>query len=156
MSLDQSRQNAVTQFLPDFGVAEERRDADQHLLEQKIQLLRVVTQEICIGSHGVDAVHRHAARDAPQLRVRFVGSEVVAGAVLQELENRIQCDCRIGIGIEGGQIGYGLTTCHAQDAFRHVGGERDNVDTGRGNGAPGHGIEQRRIGLLREGQAALR
>ena len=64
--------------LPDGGIAEEARDADQQFLEQQVDLLGVLPQIAHVLGHRGQAVDGHAAFDAAVQSAGFVEREVVA------------------------------------------------------------------------------
>ena len=76
----QERRNRVlAQVLPGGGIPKEARHAEQQLLEEQIQLLRIGLQVADVGGHLADLVDAHAALDPPVKRVTLVKGEVVAG-----------------------------------------------------------------------------
>jgi hypothetical protein len=99
MLCQQDGQDLVLEILPDLRVAEERGDADQHLLEQQVQLLRVRAQEVGVGGHRIQAMHGHAPGDAAHQRVRLVGRQIVPGVFMQQRQDGVQRRCGLlGLG----------------------------------------------------------
>ncbi len=154
---EQRGHHRVVQFLPHRRVAEEAGDADQHLVEQQVELLRVAAQEGFVGGQRVQAVHRQTPLDAAQQRAGLVQRQVVFAALAQQSQD----------GTEGLLCGYvrrrrqrrrrsRARRRNVQDALRQFGHRRDDVHTPRRDGRLGHRVELRRVGLLRQRQAALR
>jgi hypothetical protein len=152
MAFPQHWQDLVLQLPPDLGVTKERGDANQHLLEQQVQLLRIGTQEVGVGLHRLQAMDGNAPGDAAHQRVRLVERQVVPRVFVQQHQYGVQRRREVfGRGPFGGRLNPG----DAQDAMWHVGRQRDDVDTARGHGAEGHGVELRRSGLLSQRQPPL-
>ena len=85
--IQQGRQGRLPQRLEGLGVAEEVRDADEQLLEQDVDLVRVLLQVADILHRAFDLVQVHPPLDAPPDGVGLVAGEVVARARAQQDEN---------------------------------------------------------------------
>ena len=66
------------------GIAEEVGDADQQVLQQRIELLRLRAQALDEVGHLVDLQHLHAPLHPPRHRLVLVAAEIVAGARAQQ------------------------------------------------------------------------
>ena len=85
----------VAQLLPGGRIAEEVRHPDQQLLEEQIQLLRVLLQVADIGGHLVDLVNAHAALNPAIEGVPLVEGKVVAGVGAQQDDRLLQGALRL-------------------------------------------------------------
>ena len=85
----------VAQLFPGGGIAEEIRHADQQLLEEQIQLLRVLLQVADVGRHLVDLVDAHAPLDPAIEGVPLVERKVVAGVGAQQDDGLFQGALRL-------------------------------------------------------------
>jgi hypothetical protein len=72
-------QDVPFQRLEGFAVAEEVRHADQHVLQQRWALPRIVADEVTVRLQGLQSVDLHAALDAAQHGGPLVAAEVVPG-----------------------------------------------------------------------------
>jgi len=81
---EQRRDGLLAQLLPGGGVAEEVRHPDQQLLEEQIQLLRVLLQEADVGGHPGDLMNPHAAFNPAVEGVPFVEGKIMPGMGAQQ------------------------------------------------------------------------
>ena len=92
---EQRGQHGVLQRLPHGRIAEEAGHADQHFLEQQVQLLWVAVQELLVVRHRRQPMHGHAPLDAARQGAGLVEGEVMFAALAQQGEDGGQ---RVGAG----------------------------------------------------------
>ena len=95
---------SVLQLLPGRRVAEEARHPDQQLLEEQIQLLRILLQVADVSRDLVDLVDAHAPLDPAVEGVLLVEGKVVAGLGAQQDDDLFQGALRL---VFQGQSGLG-------------------------------------------------
>ena len=115
-------------------VAKEAGDVDQQFLEQQLHFRRVPGEEARIYRHAVDAVLRHAPLDAAAQGAFLVQRKIVAGGLLDLLQDHVQAAHRGGrqdgrqAEAEGRLPGdlnqHGRHFFHGQDVRGVAGGNR--------------------------------
>ena len=80
-------QHRLLQAEPGGLIAKEAGHTDQQLLEQQVDLLRVVAQRVHVGGQRGQAVQGHAACCAAAQRAGLVGAEVMPGAGVQQRQH---------------------------------------------------------------------
>ena len=83
-------QQVMLQFRPHLWVAKKRGHANQQFLEEQIGFGRVVTQPISVGGMRHTLMQRHAALNTARHGALLVAREIMAGAGVQQLQNRLQ------------------------------------------------------------------
>ena len=146
----------LAQFLERLGVAEERRDVDQQVLEQLADLVRVLAKQLAVLGHVRDAVQSHAAFDAPQDGALLVAAEIAARLGQHEGQDVLDA-ARLPFGLQDGRRlaapDVGMPEVF-QERLGHPIGRKDVIDQSRGDGAARHGVELGRVRVLRDGQPA--
>ena len=134
---EESRNDFLPQNLEGLGITEEAGHADEDVLAEGFRLLRVFPQQRDVFAESPGFVHRHAALDAAQDGVRFVGAEIVAGPVLDDGANGLQFFVE-GVGPAGtGREGAGPVG-DLGDLFRQLLRAENEVRHPGGDGAPRH------------------
>ncbi|MEC5164017.1 hypothetical protein RCH08_005207 [Janthinobacterium sp. CG_S6] len=145
----QLRQRHRLQVFPHLLVAEETGHADQHFLEQQVDLGRVLAQVGHVALHRRDLVQTHTPLDAPQHRVDLVVGEAVAGMLAKQLDDLVQRV--LAAVLVAGQVQEAAEQV-GDDLFRHFLRHVDQVDDLGADGAGRHILELGRIGELRQRQ----
>ena len=88
--LDQRSDDLFFDFRPDFRVAEEAGDIDQHIVGQLAKLIGIGPQVREIVAKFAEPQQVHAPPDPPPDRAGLVGGEVVFQAGLDQGEDALQ------------------------------------------------------------------
>ena len=81
---DETGQDVAIEYVERLLVAEEIRDADQHVLQERLGFLRMQMEKVAVGLEIGDAVDLQAALDPPQHGRPLVMPEIVRGARAQD------------------------------------------------------------------------
>ena len=146
----------LTQFLERLGVAEERRDVDQQVLQQLADLMRVLRKQAAVLGHVRDAVQSHPAFDAPEDGALLVAAKIAARLGQHEGQDVLDAS-RLSFGLKDGRRlsapDIGMPEVF-QQRLGHPIRRKDVIDQSRGNRAARHRVELGRAGVLRDGQPA--
>ena len=153
---EQRRQEFIAQLRPRRRFAEEAGHADEQLLEQQITLLRIFAQIPDVMAELADLMQAHPPLDAAVKGVALVKREVVAGLAAQQEEDFFELAGRGRIRLDrrgaGEQRGVPQILQQARGQLLRRG---HDVRQPGINGAAGHAVELRRVGLLHQHHAGL-
>ncbi len=87
--LDQPREDLALQHLERFRIAEEGRDADQHVLIEGLGLGGIALEEPRVLLQPLHLVQHRPSRDAAEQRVPLVAREIHPGGHPQLFEHAV-------------------------------------------------------------------
>jgi hypothetical protein len=153
----QGTEHDVVESLPRVPVTKEAADADHQVCDQCPDLLRVRPQSVGIVGQSWDTAETHAPMDAPLQRASLVVAEVVAGMGPQDCQDGVERHLSVRrTGIEGVRRRHIAMPDITQQRLRQFVRRENMVGHARGDRGARHTVEARRLGGLRQGQAAAR
>ena len=137
----------MLQLCEDLGVAEEPRHVDQEIVDERVDLARVLAQPLEVSGRRVRPGGRHAPRDAATQGGLLVPAEVVPGPLVEDVARDLHDVRRVGPRGEGPEVRH-QPGGHLLDPQHVVHG------LGR-DGAPRHAVEPGGLGGLHHGHPAV-
>ena len=96
LALEEPRDDLAFQRLESLRIAEEVGDADQEVLQQRVEFPRLLAQALDEVGHLVDLQHLHAPLHPARHGLVLVAAEIVAGARAQQRADLRQMVGRLG------------------------------------------------------------